>query len=72
MGAAKLTHIAVNGARVGDRVQVGGSSEWRGVLEYVTVDGWAGIRQGGHLDEVQAERVSLLAVQRTARKAVRV
>lgn len=44
---------------VGQMVQ-GVDSEIAGILEYVTADGWAGVR-GPHrrLDEIQVERLEL-------------
>lgn len=39
----------------GDKVAVDGSMAWTGRVEYIR-DGWAGVRQGRRLDEVQVER----------------
>lgn len=45
---------------IGRAVQVKGDASFFGVLEYVTLDGWAGIRgPGRRLDEVQVSRLEL-------------
>lgn len=43
---------------VGCRVEVDGNPAWQGTLEYLLEDGFAGVRQGRRVDEVQVWRLA--------------